>query len=716
MREDGGGEKRLVGYVTARADTPLDLNVLRAHAKETLPDYMVPSALVVLDALPLSPNGKLDRRALPAPAASSLDAAEYVAPEGPTERTLAAIWGEVLHLDRVSAKDNFFALGGHSLLAVRVTSRVRRDLGVKIEVRALFANPTLRSLAATLAAQRVEIIAKDAPPAIAKVERGGPLPLSFTQERLWALTQLEPDSTAYHISDAERLEGDLDVAILERAFREVVARHEVLRSTIVEIDGRPAQIIGAVPDFVLGVTDLTGASETEVRRHVDEHAVAPFDLPKRAMRATLLKLGPRHHILLIAFHHIASDGWSMGLFGRELSALYAAFAAQRRSPLAPMSLQFADYAAWQRAEMTSDRAAAAVAYWKQHLAGAPPALDLPTDRPHAPSKNRRGEVESLVLSPELTQAMRRFAKASGASMFMTMLAVYALVLSRQAGQEDVVVGLPIVERSRPELEGLIGNLLNAIALRVSTAGNPTFRALVDRAREASLAGFAHQDILFDRLIQELQVDRGLTRTPVFQVMLVSVTFDNASPVELPGIDVSRIDRSHVDAKYDISLYFDDSQGALELTFVYDADLFDRARMRDLLAQIADVIKQGVDAPDTRVDDLSLVTSAARRHVLPDPRAPLDETWRGAVTDIFEEKAASAPSRLAITDAYDVWSYGELDARANQLAHLLLAAGCQRGDRVAIIAHRSASLPLAVLGVLKAGTAFVMIDPALCLLD
>ncbi len=698
VREDKPGDKRVVAYVVPHAAGPSpSAGELRAFLKQRLADYMVPSAFVTLPAFVVDVRtGKVDRKALPAPDADALETAAWVAPEGEIEQKLAAIWTEVLGVERVSAEDDFFALGGHSLVAVRVTARVQRDLGVELPVRSVFTAPTLRALAQELASRAP---APDAT-AIPKVGRDGPLPLSYPQERLWFLTQLDPGSTAFNMPLARRLVGALDRRALGAAVRELVVRHEVLRTAFVELDGKPRQNVSPPPEDVLVFVE---GNASDVSRFVDEHATARFDLAHGPFRAKLVRLGANDHLLLINVHHIASDGWSMDLLERELAELYAAFADGRPSPLPPLPIQFADYAVWQRRSLEGERARSDLAYWVEHLAGAPPALELPTDRPHPPTQTHRGEEEYVRLSPDRTRALQAVAQSCGASIFMTLLAAFSTLLARHAAQEDVVIGVPIAERSRAEVEPLIGFFLNTIPLRVTTAGNPTFASLVAQARDVALAGYAHQDVPFEKVVEELRVERSLSRTPIFQVMLVARTFDRSVARGLRGLDVTPIYASTFRSKYDLTLYYDEDESGLGLCFDYDADIFDRARMRELAAQLVTFLGAATERPDTPVRSLALLTDVGRR-VVPDPTAPIEVEVQAPVQRTVFDR--TEPVAVVWNDVR--WSYAELRERAQRIARVLHDRGVVRGDRVLVTGVRSPGAVAAMLGVWAAGAAIVPI--------
>ncbi|HVG43654.1 MAG TPA: amino acid adenylation domain-containing protein, partial [Longimicrobium sp.] len=525
VREDVPGEKRLVAYVVGEVEA----EALREHLRRTLPEYMVPSAFVFLDALPLTPNGKLDRKALPAPELASPEEA-YVAPRTPAEEVLAGIWAEVLRLERVGAEDSFFDLGGHSLLATRVAARVLQAFGVELPLRAVFERPVLSGLAAEIERLRGTGAAAGEG-AIAPAAREGDLPVTFAQERLWFVDALDPGSPVYAIPFSYHIAGRLDHDALRRALTELVRRHEPLRTALPAVDGVPVQRIAPPPaDFDLPVADLRhlpeGERRAEAGRLAAEASQHRFDLARGPLfRASLVHVADAEHHLLLNLHHAVGDGWSVGVLLEELSALYGAFSRGEPSPLPEPALQYADYAAWQREQLAGEALERQLSYWRRALDGAPALLELPADRPRPPVESHRGAVEWLVVPPGLTAEVNALARREGATLFMVLLSALDVVLGRLAGQEDVVVGTPIAGRTRVETDRMVGLFLNSLALRTDLSGDPSFRELLGRVRETTLAAYAHQDLPFERVLEEVRPERSLAHAPVFQVMLNLANFE-----------------------------------------------------------------------------------------------------------------------------------------------------------------------------------------------
>ncbi|HLL83947.1 MAG TPA: amino acid adenylation domain-containing protein, partial [Longimicrobium sp.] len=521
-REDGG-ERRLVAYIVAEGEAPSPA-ALRTHAGKGLPAYMVPGAFVVLDRLPLTPSGKVDRRALPAPELGA-ERTAYTAPRTPTEEVLAGIWSEVLGVERVGAHDHFFTLGGHSLLLARVAARAGEAFGHEVPLRLVFEHPTISELA-----EHVDALRRDGQQlrldSVTPVPRDGALPLSFGQERLWFLDRLVPGSAAYNLPLVLRLSGPLDADALARALSALARRHEVLRTVFGEADGAAVQVIlpDATPlESLVDLSKLPEAEqEREVRRHTEQVALGSFDLAAEPpLRARLLRIAADQHVLALCVHHAASDGWSQALMLREIAALYDAFAGDLPSPLPDLPVQYADFAAWQRRHLAGERLEAQLGYWRERLAGVAP-LDLPTDRPRPAVQTLRGKAVAAELAPR-TDALRGLAHAEGCTLFMILLAGWQALLARVSGQDDVVVGSPIAGRTRPELEGLIGFFVNTLALRTDLSGDPTFRELLGRVRETTLGAYQHQELPFERLVEELAPERTLGRNPLVQTIFTLQT-------------------------------------------------------------------------------------------------------------------------------------------------------------------------------------------------
>jgi amino acid adenylation domain-containing protein len=710
VREDAPGQARLVAYAVPHPGGGfVEEKGLRAFASERLPEWMVPSSWVLLDGLPLTPNGKLDRNALPAPEpVRTGGTGENAVPTGPFEEMLAAIFAEVLGLERVGVHDDFFALGGHSLLATQVISRLRRACAVELPLRALFEEPTVAGLAVRMGREKG---ADEAPP-ILPVPRGSDLPLSFSQQRLWFLDRLTAGSPLYNIPAAMRLEGPLNPAVLSRALSEVARRHEALRTTFPAVDGEPVQVIHPPSTLSLPVLDLSalpaGARELEAARRISEEATRPFDLAAGPLlRTILLRRDSCEHILVLTAHHIVTDGWSTGVFARELSILYPAFLRGEGSPLPELAIQYVDFSAWQRRWLSGERLARRLAVWRTRLAGAPAAIDLPTDRLRPAIQTFRSGRVPVRLS--MARGLRDLAHGAGATVFMALLAGFQTLLSRYSGQHDVVVGTPIAGRERRELEELIGVFINSLPLRGDLKGTPSFRELLERSRDTALEAYSLQGLPFEKLVEELRPARDLARSPLFQVMLM---LQNApiEPLALPDLHLEWVAAESGTTKFELTLSLAEVGDLLLGNLEYNADLFDRVTAERLAAHLGTQLAAAVASPEARVDELPLLTGGEHAQLLRewnDTAAPLPET---CVHELFAAQAARTPETVAVAapDGRSL-TYRELDHRAEVLARQLRSLGVGPETRVALALNRSVEMVFAVLGILKAGGAYVPID-------
>ncbi|MFY0568156.1 non-ribosomal peptide synthase/polyketide synthase [Archangium lansingense] len=714
-REDRPGDKRLVAYLTPSGEQAPTAAELRTHLKQHLPEHMVPSAFVVLEQLPLTPNGKINRNALPAPEASGDSATEHIAPRTPTEELLASIWSEVLSVPRVGAEDNFFELGGHSLLATRVLSRVRTAFQVELPVRALFEAPTLSALALALeTAQRTRSDLQAVPRRPSTHE--GDLPLAFSQQRLWFLDQLEPGSPVYNIPVALRLSGQLDTEALRQAFQELVRRHESLRTTFASRDGQPIQLIAPsllVPLEVMELQDVP-ASEREAvaQRLAHQEAQRPFDLANGPLlRASLLRLAPDDHVLLVTLHHIISDGWSMGVLVREVAAFYAAFASGQQPSLPPLPVQYADFALWQRSRLQGEVLEAQLNHWRQQLSGAPAHLELSTDRPRPPIQTFRGDSLRVALPKALSESIKALSMRLGVTPFMTLLAGFQVLLHRYSGQSDISVGSPIAGRRGTELEGLIGFFINTLVLRSRFSTDMSFRELLLQVRDTTLGAYEHQDIPFEKLVEELQPQRDLSRPPLFQVMFILQNTPSET-LNLPGLSLRSMQQSSGTAKFDWTLALSDTPNGFIGGFEYNTDLFEQDTIARASEHLRLLLEAAVAHPDTRLSELPLLSEAEQHKLLVEWNdLPLDYPREATLHELFEAQAARTPDAEALIDGTRSLTYAELNARANQLAHSLRALGVTAETPVGICSRRSADLVVGLLGILKAGGLYVPLDPA-----
>jgi acyl carrier protein len=624
-REDRPGERRLVAYYDGPA-APSATSAgaaLRDFLRARLPEFMIPAAFVSLPELALNRNGKVDRAALPPP--ESLAEATEAAPLhalSPAEELLLGIWREVLDNPAFGPDESFFEAGGHSLLATQVVSRVRRVFGVEIPLRALFEAPTVSGLA-----RRIEDESGVTVPAVQRVPREGRdareagLPLSYAQQRLWFLDQLLADRSSYNVPSALRFSGRLNVPVLERALGEVFRRHEVLRTTFQEAGGVPVQVPGEAPRGALPVVDLSGlaaaqpgAEAAEAARLQAAEAARPFDLARGPLlRAAVLRLGAEEHLGLFTMHHIASDGWSMGVLVREVGALYAAFSAGQPSPLPELPLQYADYAVWQRRWMRGEVLEEHLAAWRRRLHGPLPPFPLPLDRPRPAVPGSRGGRRSFALPAALLQELKALSRHEDATLYMTLLAAFSALLARTGGQTDVLVGSAVAGRSLAETEGLIGFFINMLPMRVDLSGNPRFRELLARVRDTALDAYTHQHLPFDKLVEELQPDRGRTgQAPLFQIAFGLQNAQTPETLELPGVAVTALPPEHEVARYDLTVWARETGDGLDVLWTYSAELFEPATVANLHGRFEAVLRQVAERPGIHLDALEILGDEERR--------------------------------------------------------------------------------------------------------
>ncbi|MET8170411.1 amino acid adenylation domain-containing protein [Streptomyces sp. NPDC005329] len=699
VREDGAAGKRLVAYVVPRTEgsrdgTPLDAAELRAQASAALPDYLVPSAYVLLDTLPLAATGKVDRAALPAPEEET--GAGHVAPRTETERALCRIFAEVLGSAEFGVEDDFFVRGGHSLLATRVIARVAGALGAEVPLRNLFEQRTPRALATV-----VEAAAASTAPPLVPVDRSGPLPLSFAQQRLWFLDQLTPGSASYTSGGAVRVRGAVDPDRLAAALTAVVARHEALRTTFALDDGVPVAVIAPPTPVPLRVIEVDGVDAA--RAAASAALSSGFDLARGPLlRASLLRLGPADHVLVVAVHHVATDGWSQALLWAEMAAAYSGAA------LAQLPVQYADFAVWQRSWLSGEVLERRAAYWTERLADLP-LLELPLDKARPAVATGRAGALSWAVPADLVRAARAVAAQEGATLYMTLLAAFDIVLSRYARTDDVAVGSPTAGRTHADVEALIGFFVNVVVVRTDTSGDPTFRELLGRVREAAVGAVEHQDVPFEHLVERLRPERDLSRNPLVQVAFQLLTGAPGWP-SWADVEVEHFDLDHAHTRMDLEVHAVEVGDEVTATVLYAADLFDADTVRQLMHHVTVVLGQVLVDPDRPISAATMLDDADRHRVLVewnDTAAPLPD---GSVPRLYTEQTARTPDAVALVCGDERVTYAELDRRANRFAHVLLAHGVGPDEPVGVATGRTVDMVAAVLGVLKAGGAYVPLDP------
>ncbi len=685
---------------TARSLTETMLQGLR----HKLPDFMVPR-IVIVDCLPLNANGKVDRQALLN--AQGAQVKTWRKPRNPEEEAVSSIFAEVLGVRQVSIDDDFFDLGGHSLLATRLTSRVASVFGIEISIRAIFEAPTVEKFVDQLK------LARPAKPAVKPVPREQSSELSFAQQRLWFIDQLRPANGAYNSFEALRLRGNLDVNALKAAFNEVIRRHEVLRTRFEQVDGRPVQFVEPTVHLEVPVEDLrslrSDAVIPEAKRKASAEALKGFDLRQAPLlRVRLLQLGDEEYWCLVSVHHIATDAWSMDILARELSLFYESFVGGAKPTLPEITVQYRDYAAWQRNFLQGDVMAAQLQYWRKQLKDLP-LLDLPTDYPRSSHAGAEGAREDFILTPSLVKHLRDVCRLEGTTLFMLFLAAFQIVLRYWSGQDDVVVGTDVANRPVAEVEGLIGFFVNQLVLRAELNGNLSFRELVRRVRKICLDAYVYQDLPFERLVEDINPDRNLQTSPLFQVKLAWKNLP-VGELRLANLTVERVEIDEIPANLDLTLSLTDHGEEIGGVLVYRKDLFDSTTIRRLSRHLTRVLEQIVQDVNGRVHDLELLSEEERLQVLEGWNQTSRPVPESTVVDLFEAQVERRADAEAVVFGGKRLSYGELNRRSNRLAHYLRSLGVGPEVRVGICLERSLEMIIAVLGVLKAGGVYVPLDP------
>ncbi len=713
--DDNAGGKRLIAYYVPLQKKRVPIGELRNALQKKLPEYMVPSVFIMLDALPRMSNGKIDRRALPEPDTNRPDIEdEYISPRNPTEELLAVIWCELLGLKQVGIYDNFFKLGGHSLLATQIVSRLRNDFNVDMPLRKLFEMPTVAGLAEEISKLTADKV-QPSELVIAPVSREGKLPLSYSQQRLWFLNQLEPSSSAYNVTGALRLAGNVNADALEKSITEIIRRHEVLRTTFSTENDEPCQRVHPDAVFALQRVDICkipeSQKEDEVQKLAREETSRIFDLTSGPLlRAVLVQLKPGDYVLILSLHHIVSDAWSTGIFNRELSVLYEAFLNRIPSALPDLPVQYADFAVWQRKWLQGEKLEEQLTFWKNYLRDLT-TLDLPTDRPRPAVQTSNGSKQSFQLSGELTKALQDLSRKERATIFMTMLAAFQCMLHRYTGQNDIVIGTPIANRNHYETDGLIGFFLNTLVIRADTSGNPAFRKLLIKVRKVLLDAYTHQDLPFEKLVEELETKRDLSRNPLFQVLF---TLQNVTDLnlELSGLSVSRMEVESKRTRFDLEVHLQEGAEGLKGTFIYNTNLFEAATIERMAGHYEKLLEGIAADPDQKLSDLPLLTDAEKHQLLVEwNETSTDYPENNCIHELFEKQAKMHAEAAAAVFKDQKLTYNELNRKANQLAHYLRKQGVGPDVPVGICIERSLEMVISVLGILKAGGAYVPLDPA-----
>lgn len=700
------------------------LQQLRTELQVALPAYMQPSALMLLPRFPLTSNGKVDKRALPVPDAADLVSTEYVAPRNDDEALLARIWAEVLGMEKVGVQDDFFQLGGHSLVATQVVARIADELQLEVPLRILFESPTVEGLARFIARTREAGAVLNAPPLTA-LQRDGlaedAIPLSYAQQRLWIIDQIQPNSPVYNIPLAARIKGPLQTEVLERVFNEMMRRHESLRTVFGSRDEEAWQVIQPPGEWKLATFAIDN-DDKAIQKRIEAFMLAPFNLAKGPLfRAQLLALNNSdEHILLVCMHHIISDGWSLNVILQEITRLYEAYRQGQASPLPELAIQYADFAHWQRGWLQGEVLEKQISYWREQLAS-PSLLELPTDHPRPPQLDPRGRVLAFELDAKRTDALKTLSKNQGATLFMTLLGIFKVLLHRYSGQRDIAIGSPIANRTQTELEPLIGFFVNTLVLRSDIEPSDNFYQLLQAIRKTTLDAYQHQDVPFERLVEELRVPRSLSQTPLFQAMFVlqnAAQTPGSDSIQLGDLSLSRLQDSvqgETAVKFDLSLSMVEKNGGLEAHLDYRSSLFEEASMLRMIEHFNILVDGIISNPVQAISDIRLISDAERNHLLSTSGSAWNATQKdyppcNALHQLIEQQVAASPDAVAVRDGNSELSYQDLNRRANQLARLLAGKGIGSDSLVGVAMERCVDMSVALLAILKAGAAYVPFDP------
>jgi len=711
------GDETLIAYIVKEKNAGFIDKQLQNYLEQRLPAYMRPSHFVRLEKFPLTPTGKVDHAALPEPGkVKPAPDDEFVLPRTPVEKLLAQIWCELLGVDEVGVYDNFFNLGGHSLIAIKVATRVRETFSVEVPLSVLFENPTPALMAKQVEAAVRRSAGSPPPASIEPVSRDQQLPLSFAQQRLWFLNELEPGSAFYNIPVVLRLSGPLNVPVLEQTLTEVIRRHELLRTTFVtSADGTPYQQINAAAPFKLAIEDLSGLEpaerQAEAQRRASAEAQKPFDLAwGPLLRVSLLRLAEEDHVAMVTLHHIISDAWSTDVFVREVATLYDTYSKGDESPLAELPVQYGDFAVWQRDWLSGAVLEEQLGYWRDHLGGELAVLNLPTDRPRPPVQSYRGAHQTLMLSAELRARVKELCRSEGVTFYMALLAAFQVLLHRYTRQNDIVVGTPIAGRNRAETEGLIGFFVNTLVMRTDLSGEPSFKEVLRRVREVSLGAYAHQDLPFEKLVEELQPERDLSRHPLFQVM-----FETPNPpsegMQLSKLQMESIIVDDATAKFDLTMLVAEHGDGMSVRLDYCIDLFEAATITRLGQHFENLLTGLLADPSRAVGDVPLLTEDEREQLLGESNETTQQfPHELCFHQLFAAQAERSPEATAASFAGRSWTYRELDQRTNQLARCLQENGLRTEQRVGVYMERGLELLESMIAIFKAGGVYVPLDP------
>ena len=707
-REDKQGNKRLIAYIIPEGW--FDKDAIVSYLNEKLPEYMVPALFVELENFPLLPNGKVDRKALPDPDVSEVLLNQYEAPRNEIEEKLAAIWQDVLEVERVGINDDFFELGGHSLLAVRLISAIRRELEVEMAIGDIFDHTTIKLLASHLQT----IADKVMMPSVKEIDpRPERIPLSFSQERLWFIDKLE-GSVQYHRPSVLQLKGKLNAGALEHAFKTIINRHEVLRTVMLEQDGSAWQHIKEQDGFQLPIVEGSGYSHNhkDLQQHLATLIKTPFDLSKDDMlRASLIKIAEEDHVLVVTMHHIASDGWSISILVKEVVELYESYISDRPAQLPELKVQYADYAIWQREYLQGEVLEKKLSYWKDKLQGVAP-LELPTDYRRPPIASRKGAATTFTVDKGVSNKLQAFSQQHGATMFMTLLAAFKVLLHRYSGQQDICVGTPVAGRQQQELESLIGFFINTLALRTDVDSNASFVDLLQQIKQNTMEAYEHQEVPFEKVVDVVVNKRDMSRNPIFQVMFILQNTPEVPHLRFGDVELSRKHFEHTTSLFDITFTITETSAGLQGGVEYSTDLYSELTIKQMVMHFNQLLKSIVSNPLKSIGTLPMLTEEDKHQLLIGfNNTALEYPRQQTIIDLFEQQVTAIPKATALVFENKKITYGELDQKANQLAHYLKNKGVREESLVPICMERSIEMIISIWGVLKAGAAYVPIDPS-----
>lgn len=709
--KDARGDNIIAAYVVAKQGRQPDTMDLRNHLREHLPEYMLPAAFILLDEFPLTPNGKIDRKALPDPLEQRMDLQrEYVAPRTPAEELVAQIYSELLDVQQVGANDHFFDLGGHSLLATQLISRIRDSFKIELPLKIFFENPEVEQLARAIERLKMESEGLEEIPMLA-VDRLQELPLSYAQQRLWFLDQFQKEDASYNIPAAFRVKGPLSLEILQKVIDEIARRHESLRTTFKTVDGKPRLNIAEKSSINIEHTNASSEQNKEafIKEAIVKEARTPFKLESGPlMRVKVLQLAEQEFVVLLTQHHIISDGWSMGILMNEVAELYRAFRDGLPSPLPEPELQYVDFAAWQQKWLSGKTLESQLNYWKKKLGHGSPPLQLPTDKPRPATQTANGAHQAFSWNKQLSQNLARFSKQEDMTLFMTLLSAFMILLYKYSSQEDISVGTPIANRNRSQIENIIGFFVNTLVMRVDLSGNPTVRDLLKQIKDTALGAFAHQDLPFEKLVDTIHPQRDMSHTPLFQVMFILQNI----PTQKRDVSDITMESLQVDnglSQFDITLALSEEAEGITGSFEYNTDLFEAATIKRMSAHLQLILQEMIENPYKKISEISLISDEEIEQLIAEADKTRSELPDMAIHHLIEVQAESDARRIAVIDGDNQLTYGYLNKQANQLAAFLQSKEIGPGGRVGVSLSRSQNLIIALLGILKSGAAYVPLD-------